>query len=127
LGDVTPYFLKRRESYKFIYLNKYLIIAFHPNAYFPLCCEVFLYFTVQVEVIKIQISLQIIRRFEKRKGFSNSYLAMGRNQLEAKPGLASRSFSPPNFLFLRGPTPAQQHHSCRGPAAMIRATPEQSS
>jgi hypothetical protein len=52
---VTPYFLKRRESYKFIYLNKYLIVAFHADAYFPLCCEVFLYFIVQVEVVEIQI------------------------------------------------------------------------
>jgi hypothetical protein len=43
---VTPYFLKRREAYKFIDLNKYLIVAFHVDAYFPLCCEVFLYFIV---------------------------------------------------------------------------------
>jgi hypothetical protein len=43
---VTPYFSKRRESYKFIYLNKYLIVTIHADAYFPLCCEVFLYFIV---------------------------------------------------------------------------------
>jgi hypothetical protein len=35
-GDVTPYFLKRIEFYKFIYLNKHLFVA-----YFPLYCEVF--------------------------------------------------------------------------------------
>jgi hypothetical protein len=50
---VTPYFSKRREPYKFIYLNKYLIVAFHVDAYFPLCCEVFLYFIMRVEVVKI--------------------------------------------------------------------------
>jgi predicted membrane channel-forming protein YqfA (hemolysin III family) len=33
---VTPYFLKRRESYKFIYLNKYLIVAFM-SMYIFLC------------------------------------------------------------------------------------------
>jgi hypothetical protein len=59
---VTHYFSKRRESYKFIYLNKYLIIAFHAEAYFSLCCEVLLYFIVQVEVVEIQISLQIIKK-----------------------------------------------------------------
>jgi hypothetical protein len=52
---VTPYFPKRIEFHKFIYLNKYLIVAFHADAYFPLCCEVLLYFIVRVEVIKIQI------------------------------------------------------------------------
>jgi hypothetical protein len=74
---VTPYFLKRIEFYKFIYLNKYLFVAFHAGAYFPLCCEVFLYFIVRVEVIEIQISLQIIKRFEKEKDFPSSYLVMG--------------------------------------------------
>jgi hypothetical protein len=29
---VTPYFSKRIEFYKFIYLNKYLIVAFHADA-----------------------------------------------------------------------------------------------
>jgi hypothetical protein len=55
MEDVTPYFSKRIEFYKFIYLNKHLIVAFHVDAYFSLCCEVFLYFIVQVEVIEIQI------------------------------------------------------------------------
>jgi hypothetical protein len=50
---VTSYFSKRIELYKFIYLNKYLIVAFHADAYFPLCCEVFFYFILQVEVIEI--------------------------------------------------------------------------
>jgi hypothetical protein len=54
-GFVTPYFSKRIEFYKFVYLNKHLIVVFHADAYFPLCCEVFLYFIVQVEVIKIRI------------------------------------------------------------------------
>jgi hypothetical protein len=52
---VTPYFLKNIEFYKFIYLNKYLIVAFYVDAYFLLYCEVFLYFIVQVEVVEIQI------------------------------------------------------------------------
>jgi hypothetical protein len=52
---VTPYFSKRIEFYKFMYLNKYSIVTFHVDAYFPLCCEVFLYFIEQVEVVKIQI------------------------------------------------------------------------
>jgi hypothetical protein len=52
---VTPYFSKIIEFYKFIYLNKYLFVAFHADAYFPLCCEVFLYFILRVEVVKIRI------------------------------------------------------------------------
>jgi hypothetical protein len=52
---VTPYFSKRIEFYKFIYLNKHLFVAFHAKTYFPLCCDVFLYFTVRVEVVEIQI------------------------------------------------------------------------
>jgi hypothetical protein len=53
--NVTPYFLKRIEFHKFIYLNKYLIVTFHADAYFPLCGEVLLYFVEQVEVVGIQI------------------------------------------------------------------------
>jgi hypothetical protein len=34
-STVTPYFSERIEFYKFIYLNKYLFIAFHADAYFP--------------------------------------------------------------------------------------------
>jgi hypothetical protein len=49
---VTPYFSKRIEFYKFIYLNKYLIVAFHANAYFPLCYEELLYFILRVEVVR---------------------------------------------------------------------------
>jgi hypothetical protein len=52
---VTPYFSKRIEFYKFIYLNKYLFVAFHDDAYFLLCCEVFLYFILWVAVVKIRI------------------------------------------------------------------------
>jgi hypothetical protein len=63
---VTPYFLKGIEFYKFIYLNKYLLIAFHADAYFSLYCEVFLYFIVRVEVVEIQISLQIIKDLKKK-------------------------------------------------------------
>jgi hypothetical protein len=52
---ITPYFAERIEFYKFIYLNKYLFVTFYGDAYFPSCCEVFLYFIVRVEVVKIQI------------------------------------------------------------------------
>jgi hypothetical protein len=38
-----------------MYLNKYLFVAFHADVYFPLCCEVLLYFIECVEVIEIQI------------------------------------------------------------------------
>jgi hypothetical protein len=41
MNDVTPWFLKRIEFYKFIYLNKYLFVGFHADAYFPLYYEVF--------------------------------------------------------------------------------------
>jgi hypothetical protein len=40
---------------------------------------VFLYFILRVEVVEIQISLQIIKRFGKRKGILNTKLAVGRN------------------------------------------------
>jgi hypothetical protein len=52
LPGVTPRFSKRIEFYKFIYLNKYLIVAFHANAYLPWCCEVFSYYIVRVEIIQ---------------------------------------------------------------------------
>jgi hypothetical protein len=38
-----------------MYLNKYLFVAFHVDAYFPLCCEVLMYFIERVEVVEIQI------------------------------------------------------------------------
>jgi hypothetical protein len=46
---------------------------------FSLIGEVFLYFILRVEVVEIQISLQIINRFGKRKGILNTKLAVGRN------------------------------------------------
>jgi hypothetical protein len=49
-----------------------------PMHNFSLVGEVFLYFTLRVEVVEIQISLQIIKRFEKEKGFPNSYPVLGR-------------------------------------------------
>jgi hypothetical protein len=52
---VAPYFLKRIEFYKLIYLNKYLFVAFHADAYFPLYCEVFLYFIVRVDSTKFKL------------------------------------------------------------------------
>jgi hypothetical protein len=45
-GECNTLFSKRIEFYKFIYLNKHLIVAFHADAYFPLCDEVFLYYIV---------------------------------------------------------------------------------
>jgi hypothetical protein len=38
-----------------MYLNKYFLVVFHADAYFPLCCEVLLYFIERVEGIEIQI------------------------------------------------------------------------
>jgi hypothetical protein len=66
--------------------------------------EVFLYYILRVEVIEIQISLQITNRFGKRKGISNSILAMGRNPA----GNRVR----PSQLFLSPHSGAAQH----GPA-----------
>jgi hypothetical protein len=51
----TLFFKKNRILSIYIYINKYLIVAFHADAYFPLCCEVFLYFILRVEVIEIRI------------------------------------------------------------------------
>jgi hypothetical protein len=50
---------------------------------------------LQVEVIKIQISLQIIKIFEKEKEFIIPIWQWAETQLEAEPCLASRSFSLP--------------------------------
>jgi hypothetical protein len=100
------------EFYNLVHLNKHLVVAFHANAYFPLCCEVFLYFIVLVEVAGIQICLQIIKRIEKEKDFSNSYLVMGRNP--AHPGV-SPAHPPFTFSYSRpssrpsDPAPAQRH------------------
>jgi hypothetical protein len=58
LPYVTHYFSKRIEFYKFMYLNKYLFVAFYVDAYFTLCCEVLLYFIERVEVVKIQICFE---------------------------------------------------------------------
>jgi hypothetical protein len=107
LPHVTPCFPKRIEFYGFIYLNKYLFVAFHVDTYFPLYCEVFLYFITWVEVVKIQISLQIIKRFEKEKDFPSSYLAMGWNPAGIWVQPSRHLLSPPLFYFLRGPTSAQ--------------------
>jgi hypothetical protein len=46
---------------------------------FSLIGEVLLYFILRVEVVEIQISLQIINRFGKRKGILNIKLTVGRN------------------------------------------------
>jgi hypothetical protein len=51
-----------------------------PMHNFSLVGEVFLYFTLRVEVVEIQISLQIINRFGKRKKeFLILTLVVGRN------------------------------------------------
>jgi hypothetical protein len=69
---------------------------------FSLVGEVFLYFTLRVEVVKIQISLQIINRFGKRKGIFNIILAMGRNRAGSRAQPNSRFPLPPQ----RGPAEA---------------------
>jgi hypothetical protein len=60
-----------------------------PMHNFPLIGEVLLYFILRVEVVKIQISLQIINRFGKGNGILNNKTDCG-----PKPG--------------RKPSPAQQ-------------------
>jgi hypothetical protein len=50
---VTSYFLKRIGCY----LNKYLFVAFHADAYFPLSCEVFLYFIGKEKSSKFKFEL----------------------------------------------------------------------
>jgi hypothetical protein len=51
----------------------------------------------------IQISLQIIKIFWKRKGISNSYLEWAKAQLDVEPSPASRSFSLPLSPLPHGP------------------------
>jgi hypothetical protein len=51
----------------------------------------------------IQISLQIIKRFEKEKDFLIPIWQSAQTQLEVEPGLASFSFFPPIFLFSCSP------------------------
>jgi hypothetical protein len=68
--------------------------------------------------------LQIIKSFEKEKDFLIPIWQWAETLLEAKPGPASHSLSPPIFPFLRGPTPTQLHRSRRGPVELIQATPE---
>jgi hypothetical protein len=63
--------------------------------------------------------LQIIKKLKKEKDFLIPIWQWVETQLEAKSGPASFPFSPPIFLFLCGPTLAQQHHSRRGPAPLI--------
>jgi hypothetical protein len=104
---VTPYFSKRIELYKFIYLDKYLFVAFHADAYFPLYCKVFLYFITWVEVIKIQISLQITKIIGKEKNFPGSYLATGRNPAGIGVWPGQLLLSPTFFFILHAAQPAQ--------------------
>jgi hypothetical protein len=53
-----------------------------------------------------QISLQIIKRFEKEKDFPNSYLVMGQNLAGNRVRPGQPLLSPPPFLFFVRPSPA---------------------
>jgi hypothetical protein len=64
---------------------------------------VFLYFILRVEVVKIQISLQIIKRFEKEKDFLIPIWQWAETQLEAELGPMNFSFFAPISLFSRNP------------------------
>jgi hypothetical protein len=54
----------------------------------------------------IQISLQIIKRYEKENDFPNSYLVMGRNLAGNRVWPGQPLLSPPPFLFFTRPSPA---------------------
>jgi hypothetical protein len=73
---------------------------------FSLSGEVFLYFILRVEVVEIQISLQIINSFGKRKGVFNSILAVGRNPAGNRARPNSHPFSPHAGAAQRGPAEA---------------------
>jgi hypothetical protein len=64
---------------------------------------------------RIQISLQIIKRFEKEKDFLIPIWQWAETQLDAEPGPASRSFSPSHFSIFVWPN--------SGPAASLTSWP----
>jgi hypothetical protein len=109
-----------------MYLNKYLFVAFHTDAYFPLCCEVLLYFIEWVEVIEIQIwfEFKLVWNLEKiwkiKKPFSFFLSAVGRNQLI---GPAWCWISP----LCTAHVAAQRNSTARGPATPATAQPDPSS
>jgi hypothetical protein len=98
-NGVTPYFSKRIEFYRFIYLNKYLFVAFYADAYFPLCCEVFLYFILRVEVVEIRIWIEFklicifILIFENGKAFLFSHLSWAKTQPHPEAAQLASPFS----------------------------------
>jgi hypothetical protein len=65
-----------------------------PMHNFSLVGEVFLYFVLQIEVVEIQIILQIINRFGKRKGILNTKLTVGRNPTGGRAPPNSHSLPP---------------------------------
>jgi hypothetical protein len=69
--------------------------AFSADAYFSLCGEVLLYFSVRVEVIKIvnliriQIGLEFGKDLKNKKPFSFFYRSWPETSSPAQPGIGS--------------------------------------
>jgi hypothetical protein len=110
---VTPYFLKKIGFYKFIYLNKYLFVAFHARCmFFFVFWSVFIFYCVSrshrnSNLNWIQISLQIINIFEKEKEFPSSSLATGRNPTGTWVQPIWPLLSPPPFSIFHVAQPSQ--------------------
>jgi hypothetical protein len=72
-----------------------MFVAFYADAYFSLFCEVLLYFSVRVEVIKIvnliriQIGLEFIKDLKNKKPFSFFYWPWAETPSPAQPGSGS--------------------------------------
>jgi hypothetical protein len=92
-----------------------MFIALHANAYFSVGGEVFLYFIVRVEVVKIQIwfELKLVQNLEKvwklKSLFSNFLLAIGRIP-PSRPSLASHPS--PAWGLRRDPTRPSSSLAC---------------
>jgi hypothetical protein len=95
-----------------------------PMHNFSLVGEVFLYFILRVEVVEIQISLQIINKFGKRKGILNTKLAVGRNPAGNRVRPNSHPFSPLSSAAQRGLAKAHlPSPRVKRPAAQLSPTP----
>jgi hypothetical protein len=90
---------------------------------FSLVGEVFLYFILRVEVVKIQISLQIINRFGKRKGILNTILAVGRNPARSRARPSSHSLSSHPSAAQPKPAFPLMREAASGPAQPARRVP----
>jgi hypothetical protein len=94
-----------------------------PMHNFSLVGEVFLYFILRVEVVKIQISLQIINIFEKRKGILNTILAVGQNPAGSPARPSSHSLSSHPSAAQPKPAFPLMREAASGPAQPARCAP----